>query len=241
MDDHYWRGTKKRYAVEFIGQYEIYNIPIVDKGGGDQGGDLMALRKCPQCKQSVSDITGRCPVCDYSFVVTQLDFSKKASVQKEPKEKRIVWSKLGKHPVLMILATVLFFYSLVYLFKGKFLFWLAISIFSLFLWGIGAYGVSTTQAPRKRCCARCGSENLTFSVLYGQQILGYTSEVRKKSIAARAANDIGRTGLILATGGLWALTPKRSKYQEVATFRTREIKHKTAVCQDCGFSWEMLW
>ena len=88
------------------------------------------------------------------------------------------------------------------------------------------------------------NECLTFGVFLLDRsfgILGYTSEIRKKSIATRAANDIGRVGLILATRGLWALTPKQSKYSEVATFRTREIKHKTAVCQDCGYSWEMLW
>lgn len=196
----------------------------------------MALRKCPQCKQSVSDITGKCPVCEYSFVVTQLDFSKKA-----PKEKRFVWSKLGKHPLLMIFATILYLYSFVYLFQWKVIRFGAISFFSIILWWAGHYGFSTSAPVRKKCCARCGSENLTFSVLYEQQTLGYTSEIRKKSIATRAANDIGRVGLILATGGLWALTPKQSKYSEVATFRTREIKHKTAVCQDCGFSWEMLW
>lgn len=196
----------------------------------------MALRMCPQCKQNVSDITGKCPVCEYSFVVTQLDFSKKA-----PKEKRFVWSKLGKHPLLMILATILFLYSFVYLFQWKVIRWFAISFFSIILWWAGHYGSSTSAPVRKKCCARCGSENLSFSVQYETQVYGATSETRKKSILARAGNDVGRASMIMATGGLWALTPKRSRYKETVKFKTRDVKHKTAVCQDCGFSWEMLW
>lgn len=205
----------------------------------------MALRMCPQCKQSVSDISGRCPVCDYSFAVTQLDFSKKAPKKSEKQKinlSGIDWSKAFKHPILVLIAFVLFIYSYVCLFQGKILSYFAISFFALMFFSVGAYGTSTAYTTaRKKCCARCGSENLTFSVQYEQQILGSTSEVRKKSIVTRAGNDIGRAGMIMATGGLWALTPKRSKYKEIEKFKTRDVKHKTAVCQDCGYSWEMLW
>ncbi len=209
----------------------------------------MALRMCPQCKQNVSDITGNCPVCDYSFAVTQLDFSKKAPTpvkQSKPEKQKIDlsgvdWSKAFKHPILMIFAFVVFIVSLVYLFKGKILLGLVIMFVAWFLWMYGIYGAQTAPTTRKKCCARCGSDNLAFSVQYGQQIIGATSEVRKKSIISRAGNDIGRAGMILATGGLWALTPKRSKYKETITINTRETKHKIAVCQDCGYSWEMFW
>lgn len=197
----------------------------------------MALRMCPQCKQSVSDISGRCPVCDYSFAVTQLDFSKKAPIKEN---KNVNMSQFGKHPILLVLSVALFLYGFVYLFSGRFFIWLAIEIVSIFLWVL-CLDSSSSQVPKKKCCARCGSENLTFSVQYEQQILGSTSEVRKKSIVTRAGNDIGRAGMIMATGGLWALTPKRSKYKEIEKFKTRDVKHKTAVCQDCGYSWEMLW
>lgn len=32
--------------------------------------------------------------------------------------------------------------------------------------------------------------------------------MRKKSVVTRAGNSLGRAGMIAATGGLWALTPK---------------------------------
>lgn len=198
----------------------------------------MALRMCPQCKQNVSDITGKCPVCEYSFAVTQLDFSRKAPVQQR---KKVDLSKAVKHPILLIISIAVVIYGLTLLAKGNVLLCLLMLVIGWFLMMIAFIGASSNAPVKKKCCARCGSENLTFSVQYEQQILGSTSETRKKSIITRAGNDIGRASMIMATGGLWALTPKRSKYKEIQKFKTRDVKHKMAVCQDCGFSWEMLW
>ena len=36
----------------------------------------------------------------------------------------------------------------------------------------------------------------------------------------RAGNSLGRAGMIAATGGLWALTPKKSKYKEKKSSKT---------------------
>lgn len=60
------------------------------------------------------------------------------------------------------------------------------------------------------------------------------SEVRKKSAITRAGNKAGRAGMIMATGGLWALTPKKSEYNEVSQARTTYHTTVTKTCTDCG-------
>ena len=65
------------------------------------------------------------------------------------------------------------------------------------------------------------------------------SEVRKKSVVTRAGNSLGRAGMIAATGGLWALTPKKSKYKEKKSSKTDINSKQMAICQDCGKSWEV--
>ena len=212
----------------------------------------MALKLCPQCKQNVSDITGFCPLCNYSFQVTQLDFSKtapkedippKTETQKAMPPHKVFFTviKSAKSPFALLLSIALFGVGIYLLIKGSVIGTILILLVSLVMWITAFTGTRRGQAQVKPlCCRKCSGTNLNISVQYEEKIVGSTSEVRKKSIVTRAANDIGRAGMIAATGGLWALTPKRSKYKEIEKFNTKSIKHKVAVCQDCGYSWEML-
>lgn len=93
---------------------------------------------------------------------------------------------------------------------------------------------------KKLTCRRCGSENVSVSFEEYEQRTSGKSETRKKSIVTRAGNTAGRTGMILATGGLWALTPKKSKYKTVGTMNTKTVHRKMAICQDCGNSWRVF-
>lgn len=86
-------------------------------------------------------------------------------------------------------------------------------------------------------CPKCGSHNLTYEIVTDSMTTKGSSEVRKKNAVTRAANTTGRATMIMATGGLWALTPKKSKYKEVKKEKTKVTRQKIALCQDCGNDW----
>ena len=87
-------------------------------------------------------------------------------------------------------------------------------------------------------CPKCYSLNIDYNFVTDSANTKGKSEVRKKSIVTRTGNSLGRKGMILATCGLWALTPKKSKYKETKKSKTNIASKKIAVCQDCGYSWE---
>lgn len=89
-------------------------------------------------------------------------------------------------------------------------------------------------------CRKCGGYNIQVTLNAVKETGTGKSEVRKKSIVTRTANTAGRAGLILATGGLWALTPKKSKYTENFKETTKIHNQKICICQDCGFSWQIF-
>lgn len=93
--------------------------------------------------------------------------------------------------------------------------------------------------PNALKCRKCGSRNISVSFQTIGSNSKTTGEVRKKSAATRAGNKAGRAGMIMATGGLWALTPKKSNYKEVQKGKTKTIQVKIAICQDCGKSWRV--
>ena len=88
-------------------------------------------------------------------------------------------------------------------------------------------------------CKRCGSENVSVQLDVVTESYGGRSEIRKKSAITNIGNSAGRAGMALMTGGLWLLTPKKSKYNEVQIGNVKTKKIKTAVCQDCGKSWRI--
>ena len=91
------------------------------------------------------------------------------------------------------------------------------------------------NAPK---CPVCGSTNIFYEREAEKQITRGKSEVRKKSVVTRTANKAGRTAMIAATGGLWALTPKKSDYIERTKEKTKVTNVTYGICQSCGHSWK---
>lgn len=88
-------------------------------------------------------------------------------------------------------------------------------------------------------CPRCGSREIVISL---EEVASKTrgkAEIRKKSPVTRMANAMGRATMIAATGGLWALTPKKSKYKETKSSSTKNKTRRFGVCQHCGNSWKL--
>lgn len=88
-------------------------------------------------------------------------------------------------------------------------------------------------------CPKCYSLNIGYEFVQDSAKTKGKSEVRKKSVVTRAGNSLGRAGMIAATAGLWALTPKKSKYKETKKSKTDINNKQMAICQDCGNSWEV--
>ncbi len=86
-------------------------------------------------------------------------------------------------------------------------------------------------------CPCCGGNNINISIETIGENDKRKSETRKKSMVTRAGNSVGRAGMIAMTGGLWALTPKKSKYKTVGKGKIEYIQRKVAICQRCGNSW----
>ncbi|MCI8955616.1 MAG: hypothetical protein HFG29_01355 [Eubacterium sp.] len=90
-----------------------------------------------------------------------------------------------------------------------------------------------------RHCPKCNGQNIEYTFIEMEHRSKGYAEKRKKSIVTRTGNKAGRTGMIMLTGGLWALTPKKSKYNEKQKGKTTISNQKMAICQDCGNSWKV--
>lgn len=89
-------------------------------------------------------------------------------------------------------------------------------------------------------CKRCLNTNIQFSfVTTGQQSAG-TIEKKKRSAVERAANKAGRGFANLYTLGIYgAVAPKKGKYKEYTKTNTTVYNQKVALCQTCGYSWNV--
>ena len=87
---------------------------------------------------------------------------------------------------------------------------------------------------KKLYCPYCLSRNIDSRETVHESVSIGKSEIRKKSAVTRAGNKAGRAGMIMATGGLWALTPKKSDYKEVSKGETSYYTTVTRTCADCG-------
>lgn len=94
--------------------------------------------------------------------------------------------------------------------------------------------------PQQLQCSRCGNYNIQVTMTqYAQQGMSQTQK-HKRSLADRTAYNTSRGVMNVATLGLWgAATPKRGKYKEVTYTQSRTINQKVAICQYCGFSWNI--
>lgn len=94
-------------------------------------------------------------------------------------------------------------------------------------------------AREKSRCPQCGGYDVIIS-LQQTEVQGKSKgETRKKSVVTRAGNKTGRAAMIMATGGLWALTPKKSDYVDRKKSKSKIKSIKVAVCQECGNSWTL--
>lgn len=96
------------------------------------------------------------------------------------------------------------------------------------------------QQPQQLQCKQCGNYNIMVTMnQYIQQGTSQTTH-QKRSLADRTAYNVGRGTMNMMTMGMWgAATPKRGKYKEITHTQTRTINKKVAICQYCGFSWNV--
>ena len=94
--------------------------------------------------------------------------------------------------------------------------------------------------PQQLQCKKCGGYNIQVSMnQYMQQGVSQTTH-QKRSLADRTAYNAGRGAMNMMTMGMWgAVTPKRGKYKEITHTQSRVINQKVAICQYCGFSWNI--
>jgi hypothetical protein len=82
------------------------------------------------------------------------------------------------------------------------------------------------QDPYQITCPQCHGANIQISI----EETGVKTVKKNNGIIHGAA----RGTAILATGGLWALTPKRK-----GTEKSKILHEKVCVCQNCGYSWKI--
>lgn len=99
-------------------------------------------------------------------------------------------------------------------------------------------GVNTP--PQQLQCKKCGGYNIQVSMnQYMQQGITQTTH-QKRSLADRTAYNAGRGAMNMMTLGMHGVfTPKRGKYKEITHTQSRTINQKVAICQYCGFSWNI--
>jgi len=210
----------------------------------------MSLIKCPECGKEISEKAESCPNC--GMPLSKIDIKEYVNIDETQSCKSCgkPYSKIVKEHVATGVGGMWIFHDIGYCEKCN----VKVDIDSVknhksymeinhrnpqngTNGDIGfAKPVHAYQGGRK--CPRCGGIVFT-SVENVVNNYGSRSEYRKKSVITNTANSIGRTGMIVATCGLWALTPKKSKYNTVEKGKAKTVQIKTAVCQNCGYSWKL--
>ena len=98
--------------------------------------------------------------------------------------------------------------------------------------------IKTVEKPKPQC-PKCRGTNLSYSIVESKFDTVSRSEMVKKGALERASDSFGRGIMIAMTGGLWALTPKKSKYKNIEKAKSHITHKKMALCQDCGYSWDV--
>lgn len=75
-------------------------------------------------------------------------------------------------------------------------------------------------------CKKCGSENVKIDCV--------STGSSTKTTHTSLVRGIIRFTLIFATCGFWLLVPKRKE-----NGRTKVKNQKKAICQECGYSWNI--
>lgn len=216
----------------------------------------MALIKCPECGKEISDRAINCINCGYPIgsrrvsayrdsrydAPSQDDDSETEGDEDSQESPNISTAddsaKTGATGVLII-GVILALISGI--FNASVLMGVGVIFILIGIIGLAKLGGSSgsSSLSQQLTCPRCKSTNISVGMAYTERVKGFKSEVRKKSPITRVGNSIGRAGMIMATGGLWALTPKRSRYKTVGKVKSKSIAHKDAICQRCGYSWKV--
>ena len=103
-----------------------------------------------------------------------------------------------------------------------------------------AYAQNNVRFDNRIRCKRCNSENINITFETVELKTKSKEETRKKSVVTRTGNKLGRAAMIGMSGGLWALTPKKSDYVSRGKANSQYVQNKIAICQDCGYSWRIF-
>lgn len=211
----------------------------------------MALIKCPECGKQISDKAESCPNCGYRIESTieekkEIPSTIKQEANEIDKKISICYAIVA---VLVVLLFICVGYSnseyVMYPFIVAFILMYAV-VKSMKIKKANTLGEWNDQYETEEngkvtatICPRCGSNDINISINTVGETYRGRNEVRKKSAVTRSANKKARKGMILATGGLWALTPKKSDYKEIQKGKTVYNQVKICVCQRCGSSWNI--
>ena len=211
----------------------------------------MALIKCPECGKQISDKAESCPNCGYRIESTieekkEIPSTIKQEAKEIDKKISICYAIVA---VLVVLLFVCVGYSnseyVMYPFIATFIL-MYVVVKSMKIKKANTLGEWNDQYETEEngkltatICPRCGSNDINISINTVGETYRGRNEVRKKSAVTRSANKKARKGMILATGGLWALTPKKSDYKEIQKGKTVYNQVKICICQKCGSSWNV--
>lgn len=174
----------------------------------------MALIKCPECGKEISDKAECCPNCG----CPSTEWIKESLQSKTEDKTEIIIKNFGQKHTRDAIKCLCDSQG----YKWK-----------------DAREIVLNYWKTHIICPKCGGGNITINVSQENRIFQSTSEIRKKSLPTRIGNKAGRGFMIAMTGGLWALTPKKSNYVEYESTNSISSTQKICICQTCGYSWKI--
>ena len=221
----------------------------------------MAMIKCTECGKEYSDKASACPNCgcpiSYSLVESINDNKSEEFEYETHKEDNELFSenddnfkKIKEHNKLIVESVILLILGIACIATSQAFGAILFMVLAYACYPknknsnnpnkVNNYELQTEKAYKntlKLTCPNCESDNVTVNVENVANGYSGKSELRKKSVVTNTANSAGRLGMTMMTGGLWLLTPKKSKYKEIQKGKTNYVKITTCICQNCGYSW----
>lgn len=203
----------------------------------------MALIKCPECGKEVSDRASSCPNCGLPISIRNENAQyREISSQYEINGIRFDIKEVQRKCFIQSVAHVASKVSKICRCSQT---KAEEAVYGYFLSTHGDYSENEdvlrnkithikSWNGKKLYCPYCLSRNLDIRETVSESTSKGKAEVRKKSIVTRTGNKAGRAGMIMATGGLWALLPKKSDYKETSKGKTTYNTTTTKTCMDCG-------
>lgn len=206
----------------------------------------MALIKCPECNNMISEMAESCPHCGYPLWKKDSGIEEqKLPTKSSTFEINNVQFDIEELKSKSFIKTVAYIAGKVKALCKCDLDTAEEVVYGYFLSKNGEYIENHDELKEKikfiksfngkrLYCPYCLSRNIDIQKTVSESTSKGKSEVRKKSLLTRAGNDVGRAGMIMMTGGLWALTPKKSKYEEVNKGKTKYNTVTKKICMNCG-------